>query len=111
MRLGDLDALRDDICDRFGLPMVIGEMDNPDDREAIAVLNMVCYARTIIPGRDDVDPMQRFIIVTTPEPEQIICLLRAQAKRKPRHIGRKPQLLYDAAADCIERLLRGSHDD
>lgn len=105
MRLGDLDGLRDEVCDRFNLPMVIGEMDNPNNREAITVLNMITSARTIIPGRDDIDSMQRFIIGSTPDPRQIIQLLRDQSKRKPRHIGRKPQLLYDAAADCIERLL------
>ena len=105
MRLGDLDSLRDEVCARFSLPMVIGEMDNPDDREAITALNMITSARTIIPGRDDTDPMQRFIIGSPPDPRQIVQLLREQAKRKPRYVGRKPQLLYDAAADCIERLL------
>lgn len=105
MRLGDLDELRDEVCERFNLPIVIGEMDNPDEREAITALNMITSARTIIPGRDDVDPMQCFIIGKTPEPEEIVRLLRRQAKRRPRHIGRKPQVLYDQAADCIERLL------
>jgi len=111
MRLGDLDGLRDEVCERFNLPMVIGEMDNPDEREAITVLNMITSARTIIPGRDDVDPMQCFVIGDKLPPQEIIRLLRSQAKRRPRHIGRKPQVLYDQAADCIERLLRDHDDD
>lgn len=108
MRLGDLDGLRDEVCERFGLPMVIGEMDNPEEREAITVLNMITSARTIIPGRDDIDPMQRFIIGSAPTPKEIIQLLRSQAKHRSRHVGRKPQVLCDLAADCIERLLRVS---
>lgn len=111
MRLGDLDGLRDEVCERFGLPMVIGEMDNPEEREAITALNLITSARTIIPGRDDADPMQCFVIGDKLSPIEIIRLLRSQAKRRPRHIGRKPMLLYDQAADCIERLLIDHDDD
>ena len=75
MRLGDLDELRDKVCDRFNLPMVIGEMDNPR------------------------------------QPKEIVQLLRILAKRRPRYIGRKPQGLYEQAADCIERLLTDHDDD
>lgn len=111
MRLGDLDELRDRVCERFNLPMVIGEMDNPNEREAITALNMITSARTIIPGRDDADPMQCFVIGEKLPPQEIVRLLRIQAKRRPRHIGRKPMLLYEQAADCIERLLTDHDDD
>jgi hypothetical protein len=111
MRLGDLDRLRDAVCERFGLPIVVSAMDNPEESDVITIVNMICAARTIIPGKDDVDPIQVFLIESNPTPYDLVALLRKQARRRPRHIGRKPQVLYDKAADCIEKLLGGQHDD
>lgn len=104
MRLVDGDWLDDEIRKVFSIPQMIGEMDNPDNREAITALNILSSARTIIPGRDD-DLLQCFIIAKSLTTEELVILLRKMEKRKPRSIGTRPRLLYGLAADCIENLL------
>lgn len=111
MRLVDADDIDDQIRQEFGIPVVVGRMDNPNGREAITILNMLSDVRTIIPGRDDIDPAQCYVIGCDPTPDELINLLRKAAKHKPRYIGTKPKMLYDLAADCITRLMRGDDDD
>lgn len=105
MRLIDGDWADAEMRKAFSLPEMIGEMDNPDEREGITAINIISAARTIIPGRDDIDPLQCFVIGNTLTQVELVILLRKMEKRKPRSIGTKPRVLYGLAADCIEKLM------
>lgn len=105
MRLIDGDWADAEMRKAFSIPEMIGEMDNPNEREGITAINIITAARTIIPGRDDIESLQCFVFGKTLSPMELIVLLRKMEKRKPRSIGTKPRLLYGLAADCIEKLI------